>query len=51
MVAQSYFFLQTMKQLKNENDIIKAKNVRLEEENIAKSKKIDELLNPDTQVN
>ncbi|XP_012554993.2 IQ domain-containing protein E isoform X1 [Hydra vulgaris] len=41
----------TMKQLKNDNDIMKAKNLRLEEENIAKSKKIDELLNPDTQSN
>ena len=43
-------FLQTIKQMKNENDFIKAKNVRMEDENIVKSRKIDELLNPELQV-
>lgn len=42
--------IQNLKQSKGENDILKAKNNRLEDEVLAKSKKIDELLNPETQV-
>ena len=40
-----------MKQLKTENELVKANNGRLQDEVIAKSRKIEELLNPDLQSN
>lgn len=54
--AESYYdeiqvLKRNLKQSKGENDILKAKNNRLEDEVLAKSKKIDELLNPETQSN
>ena len=41
---------QTLKGSRTENALLKAKNGRLQDENISKSKKIEELLSPDTQV-
>jgi len=54
--AESYYdeiqaLKRTLKQLRQENNLMKAKIVRLEDETVAKSKKIDELLNPQLQSN
>lgn len=50
LVVDVFVVFQTLKGIRTENVLLKAKNGRLQDENISKSKKIEELLSPDTQV-